>query len=63
MTKLKKLQYILENANIEGLCEPEYTELMEWLGRINVARYEEAPRNTFISILNEETINGAIWAE
>lgn len=60
MTKLKKLQYILRTANIEGLCEPEHTELMEWLMRINVARYEEAPRNTFISILNEETINGAI---
>ena len=59
MTKLEKIIYIFENANIEGLCEPEYNEMMEWLRNLDENRFTNNGAKIF-NILNEDTINGAI---
>ena len=59
MTKLEKIIYIFENANIEGLCEPEYNEMMEWLNNLDESRFTN-DGGTIFNLLNEETINGTI---
>jgi hypothetical protein len=63
MTKLEKIIYIFENANIEGLCEPEYNEMMEWFNKlkdisVNWGDYDNT--TTLSELLKEKTINGAI---